>query len=309
MDTLGFIEMVDLVLVRNNKVFQGTIRVVPIKKLYLHEEIIESNLNALIRVIKKRNIFQDPVIVDRNSGVILDGMHRTETLKRLGYDYIIAYLVDYNDPAIKIRRWCRLFKLPHYLIKKEERLNKMLDEIAKSLNLDIFICGLKEAEKHLIKREILGYIVKGPDEEVNCIKWRETNHDIHKIYLALRDFEERVKKRLALQLSYHPDEKLEPKNNFKNYLFLIPPQISKKEVVNCAKKRKLFPPKSTRHIIPLRPFFVNIPLFLLRKSTKISIEKVNKIVDAILIQRQRVRLRGKIIIDRLYEDDYIDIFA
>jgi len=300
--------MVNLVLVRDNEIFHGKIQAVPIDKLYLHEEIIDSNLNTLIRAIKKKNVFQDPVIVDENSGVILDGMHRTEALKRLGYEYIIAYLIDYSNPAIKIRKWCRVFKLPDYLIKKE-KINETLNEIAKMLNLDMFNCDSKDAERYLEKRKILGYILRGLNEKAYCIKSYETKFDIHEAYLVLRKFEGLIEKKLFLRINYYPDEKFGPKINLEDYLCLIPPQISKEEVVNCARNKKLFPPKSTRHIIPLRPFFVNIPLFLLRKSTEMTIKQINKIIDATLIQRQRVRVRGKIIIDRLYEDDYIDIFA
>ncbi len=298
--------MVNLVLVQHNTIFHGKIQAVPIHHLYLHEEIINSNLNALIGIIKRRNIFQDPIIVDEKSGVVLDGMHRTEALRRLGYDYIVAYLVDYYNPLIKIRKWCRLFRLPDYLAKKE-RINNLLREIIKEAKLEIFTCKLQDAERYLQKRKILGYIVTGFNKETTCIESGEL--DIHSIYFEIRKIEKQIAKKLSLKINYYPDEKFGSKLNHGNYLCIVPPQISKDEVISCAVNKKLFPPKSTRHIIPLRPFFVNIPLKLLKKSAGMTLEQINKVIDATLMQRRKIRLRGKIIIDRLYEDDYIDIFA
>ena len=42
-------------------------------------------------------------------------------------------------------------------------------------------------------------------------------------------------------------------------MVLWTPQISKQMVVDCAKKKKVFAPKSTRHVIPVRPLNVNVP--------------------------------------------------
>lgn len=46
-----------------------------------------------------------PVLVDRNSFVILDGHHRVLALKRLGCGVIPSYLVDYRDPGVEVTVW------------------------------------------------------------------------------------------------------------------------------------------------------------------------------------------------------------
>ena len=46
--------------------------------------------------------FTEPIIVDRHHLIILDGHHRVAILKKLGYQKIPAYLVDYLNKNIKV---------------------------------------------------------------------------------------------------------------------------------------------------------------------------------------------------------------
>ena len=43
-----------------------------------------------------------PIAVDKKTYVILDGHHRLQALKRLGYTKIPVILIDYHSPNIKV---------------------------------------------------------------------------------------------------------------------------------------------------------------------------------------------------------------
>jgi hypothetical protein len=62
---------------------------------------------------------------------------------------------------------------------------------------------------------------------------------------------------------------------------LCPPTIEKHHVLETAQSGRVFPPKATRHIVPARPFGVDVPLELLR-DTVISVEEANRRLSKML---------------------------
>ena len=83
-----------------------------------------------------------------------------------------------------------------------------------------------------------------------------------------------------------------PFQSSENYTALIiRPKFSPEEIVKVSLERKLFPKKSTRHIINNRPLYADIPLSLLLED--IDLTEKNKKLQKILQQRlhdNRVRL-------------------
>ena len=69
---------------------------------------------------------------------------------------------------------------------------------------------------------------------------------------------------------------------------LCPPAIEKHHVLETVKSGRVFPPKATRHIVPARPFGVDVPIELLR-DTVISVEEANrrlsKMLEAMSLRR------------------------
>lgn len=78
-----------------------------ISSLLLHEETIPELLEQLTWSIKKDGCLNHPIIVDAESFLVLDGVHRVAALKRLRCRRIPACLVDYWSPAIKVFNWYR----------------------------------------------------------------------------------------------------------------------------------------------------------------------------------------------------------
>jgi ParB-like chromosome segregation protein Spo0J len=71
---------------------------VNIEKLKEHEDVDLKHFKKLLEKIKSDGILKRPIVVDKNTKVVLDGEHRLRVLKEMGYDKIPAILVDYSSP-------------------------------------------------------------------------------------------------------------------------------------------------------------------------------------------------------------------
>lgn len=81
------------------------VEIIENNRLKEHEEISPDHLAELLAKIKKDGCVKNPIIVDRDSMVILDGHHRFNCVKELGLRFCPACLVDYQCPGIKVCAW------------------------------------------------------------------------------------------------------------------------------------------------------------------------------------------------------------
>jgi hypothetical protein len=81
------------------------IKNIKISELKPHEQIQPDHLAKLREEIKKDGILKDPIIVDQNTLAILDGHHRYNSLKSLGYNFCPCCLVDYQSDEIGVGCW------------------------------------------------------------------------------------------------------------------------------------------------------------------------------------------------------------
>lgn len=70
-----------------------------------HEMPERSRVEELKRDLSRRRILIKPVVVDRDTRVILDGHCRCDALKKLGCSKVAAVLVDYSSKDIHVRGW------------------------------------------------------------------------------------------------------------------------------------------------------------------------------------------------------------
>jgi hypothetical protein len=83
-----------------------TIQSLEVDSLVPHEDVIRSKLLQTISNMKNHKAIY-PIIVDKNSLVILDGHHRYYSAKALGIRKIPAILLDYRDERIRVGKWFR----------------------------------------------------------------------------------------------------------------------------------------------------------------------------------------------------------
>jgi len=78
------------------------IQKVEIRKLNPHEEVIEERLKKVLTSLKVEKRLKEPIIVDEETKVILDGHHRVKAFEILGLREIPCRLVDYSSEEITV---------------------------------------------------------------------------------------------------------------------------------------------------------------------------------------------------------------
>ena len=111
---------------------------IEIRKLNPHEQVIEENLKKFLTSLKVEKKLKEPIIVDKETRVILDGHHRAKAFALLGLKEIPCKLVNYNSDKITVE--------PHQNgeITKEEVIEKGISD-------ELFS---PKTSKHKISQEI-----------------------------------------------------------------------------------------------------------------------------------------------------------
>ena len=94
------------------------VRLVKLDVLRPHERVKKSHLDVLGMQIYRDGFIDNPVIVDKNTKIILDGHHRFTIARNLGLRFLPVYFVDYRHDAIKVDSW-----RDHELITKDMVVN------------------------------------------------------------------------------------------------------------------------------------------------------------------------------------------
>ena len=233
------------------------IALTPTDRLRIHEETIPERIRGLGDRILRDGVQSAPIIVDRDTYVVLDGMHRTAIMKRLGCRFTCVCLVDYLDPSIKVQRWCRVISGPFGAEKAEEALAAL---------------GFT-MEPHELK---------SPDEEGGLLliyrdqTYRLTQNGEDLLQTFKRSHElESLLKTWGYRISHCTEAEAMKRVNSGDYeAALYPPRVEKSQVVEAAERGQVFTPKATRHRLPARPVQVNVPLELLRDK-EMSLEEAN----------------------------------
>jgi len=268
------------------------LKIVDINSLFLHEEIIPEMLEKLAKEIRMDKALRHPVIVDENSFVVLDGMHRVAALKMLNCKRIPACLVDYEDSSITVGAWYRTIT---------STSSHLTDNILK----EIRSLGFRVEEGKVKSFEEIG-----KNGIVAEVKTRENSYIIYHAFENLKeayDYIKAIENRLKLfnfQVGYETEvDSFRKLQEGKIDAIIETPRLSKEEIVKTALSGKVFAHKATRHVIPARPLNLNVPLQLL-VAPNLSLEEVNEEFRRILMgKRLKMMPAGCRIENRRYEED------
>ncbi|MGC8816283.1 MAG: ParB N-terminal domain-containing protein [Candidatus Hadarchaeum sp.] len=268
------------------------IGVSPVNGVYIHEEIIPRMLDQLVQDIRQNAEVRSPVIVDRNTSVVLDGMHRVAALKELGCRYLPACLVDYRSPVIQVGCW--------YRVIRDWVSDSRLLEIFRSLGLGIELSSLESALKELEARKATAALFTAR----NCYLIRVPNTDILESYRWVKRFESAAEAQ-GLHIGYEIEHDAEWQvRSGKCPAALLVPRTTKEEVVRTALAGTVFPPKTTRHTLPARPVNVNVPLSWLKGDQ--PLEEVDRLLVEYLSGKKLLRLsKGSYYDGRRYEEELL----
>ena len=257
--------------------------------LHIHEEIIPEKEQELVERITHDGIWIHPIIVDRKSLVVLDGMHRVAAAKEIGYRYIPACLVDYDNPDIRIGCWYRMFK---NLIEAEEA-EGVLDE----LGLTPVGKPYDEARRLVEGREAVTAVFSGSW----CLAVAGSVRDVRERYGIIKQIELRLQAK-GHYMGYSTDRDAPARvASGECSAGLMTPTVTKREVVETALAGMVFSQKTTRHIIPARPMFVAVPVEWLRGD--LTSEEANSRLREHLSSKVVERLPPGQILDRRYDEE------
>jgi hypothetical protein len=263
------------------------IKIEEIKKLYIHEEIIPEIVDWLSFEIKW-NMYKHPVIVDKETLVVLDGMHRVAALQHLGYKLIPVCLVNYSNPSITVRSWFRTIENGQ---KTGENVRKDLEELGYNLQE----ITNNELKRRMHDREIIIGIVTsrkryGIPGKIESIK---------EIYEYIKQLERNLRS-VGYKIGYETESDAVKKvKSGKALAAIMAPRITKRDVATTALSREVFVHKSTRHVIPARPLFVNVPIEWLNMDLK----EANKLLLEHLSKKKLRHLPPGQTLDQRYEEE------
>ena len=82
------------------------VELVPIEALLPHEKVEEHRVDNLKKMTLRWRAYTKPLLVDRKTGTILDGHHRTKVAQRMELKCLPCVLVDYlDDDEVSLSVW------------------------------------------------------------------------------------------------------------------------------------------------------------------------------------------------------------
>jgi L-serine kinase (ADP) len=214
-----------------------------VQDLKPHEETVPEDLRGIVNTLKQDPILRHPIIADSATGAVLDGTHRLAALSQLGCSKIPTALIDYQNPLVKVDRWFR--------VMAGETLNDFMKQIEQ--NLSPLPMSSSQADQSLLSR--LSYAALHDRKE--CVAFRSNGADALKAFQSAFRLEE-LARNSRMKITYTDNDDLSdvPEAGF----VMSTIRVEKREVVESCQSQRLFPPKSTRHLIPSRPLGVSVPL-------------------------------------------------
>jgi len=266
------------------------IAILNISDLHLHEEISPDFLSELVQSIEIDGFLKHPIIVDKKSLVVLDGMHRVAALEELECKRIPVCLVDYENSAIEVASWYRAVKGARALERLTTQIRGLsitIEEVGKIKDTEIGISPVVAAVRSWKK----AFFIRSPFQSFK------------EAYDIIKQIEEGLKK-FGLEVVYETEiDALSKLRDHKVDLVLLTPRVSKSSIIKIALSGNVFSFKATRHAIPARPLYLNVPLSLLRDCEK-NINEVNNELRHML-QRRHLKCvaAGRVLDGRRYEED------
>ena len=216
-----------------------------------HEETIGHLSKELESAMVHDGLQRDPIIVDERSGVVLDGMHRLEILKKIGAQSAVCDIVDYSSKDVGLFRWLRAVNKPgpNLLFRLEHELD------------------LKWVSSESLESPTKVEVWHRGDK-------LESTLDIGfpEMCSAMRRFD-RIVAQEGGRIEFIDEETFRAGAGVDDAAVLVTPRIRKSHVLFAARTGSLLPPKSTLHVFPIRPMGVNYPIDEL-KSGRDELESI-----------------------------------
>ena len=257
-------------------------------KLFLHEETIPERVTELKREFFRDQMVNDPIVIDADSSVVLDGMHRVVALRELKCTCVPVCAVDYLNPSIKVCAWYRT------MFGKPSPSEVKSSLFASGLSADMFSLDVAR----IYEDPTLAILFRSGE----CYRITSTGQGV---FEALRIAEQCVRS-LGFTIKFETEnDALQILAGNRTEAIMTLPKIDKKSVRTAGLTGRLLPHKVTRHIIPARPLGVNVPLSMLADQGAKLLETNRSFVSSLQERGMTRRLSGTIGGRRYEEETFI----
>jgi hypothetical protein len=215
-----------------------------VEELKPHEETVSTDLHGIVDTLKRDPILRHPIVADATTGAVLDGNHRLAALSQLGCYAIPTALIDYQNPLVRVDRWFR--------VVTGENLNDFMKRTPQK-SPGYSTPSISEADQSLQSRSSYASLCNKKE----CFVLGSNGPDALKAFQNSFKIEETARSN-HLKIAYTDNDDLKqlPENGF----VMSTIRVEKSEVIESCLNHRLFPPKSTRHLIPSRPLGLAVPI-------------------------------------------------
>ncbi|MEW6748427.1 MAG: hypothetical protein AB1295_01830 [Candidatus Micrarchaeota archaeon] len=223
----------------------SSLDIVEVKNLLSHEQVISTNLKRLKEAMLNLGQLVDPLIVDKKTGLVLDGNHRLKVLEIIECPLATCQMVDYDKEEIKVGTWYPAVKLtPDQIFKLDSLKYEKVD----------FETGKKAVDDlkapFMLNSDGDSYLINP-----GSYKLMEMVEEQNYVFSLLEKG----------SVDYVPEEEMKKLLASGNSIFYRR-AYAKEEIVKAAQSHSPFPPKSTRHSIPGRIIRLNMRLGWLHRT-------------------------------------------
>lgn len=226
--------------IQEKPLIQCHIVLVPIEELHGHEQIVQVQVDWLKNNLKKLGYFFRPILIVKNHNVILDGHHRVVALQQLGYSKVPCIEMTYLDNEdIQLGTW-----YPVYIGKGKKRFPSAFKKIGVEWErLNTFSVDVLSNPNYgfILKTSKSQFMIKGTQQEIYAKFLNYYNPELFE-YVKTLDY--------ALHLL----------DDGRAAFILARKTLTKKDVLETAKKGMPFAPKTTRHILSFKYQDIKVPL-------------------------------------------------
>lgn len=258
------------------------ITAVAIDELRPHEEYDRKILYDVALSLQTERTVRDPIIVDASSLMILDGTHRYWALRRMGCLSVPVAMYDYASNSVGIARWNRCIDSPAIFLPNRK--------------VRVEYSNAGEALATVTERRASLALIGLSGSQLLF----EDGFEIHRAYSLLSELETELRtKGCGVSYATEDDSLMRLKSGKASWI-MVPPPIRKEEALEAAISGRLFPIKSTRHIIPSRPMNLSVPIEWLMDDPEIAASKVQDLLSRLSFRRVEA---GAIVNGRRYEEE------
>ncbi len=230
------------------------LEMLPTASLVLHEECDPRRVEKLaVRIRDDAHLKHPPVVAplpETDRYVVLDGATRTTAFRELGIPHIVVQVVSYGDPGVEVSTW-------HHVVAGMP-LAQFEDALTRVTGLHLQGCSLDDARAALATGEAAVYIVcaSGVRKAVNGgsrVRDIRLLNDLVGVYRGRADIFRASNDIWEIQAPYYPGITA----------LIVFPQYSPADILMLVRNGFKVPTGITRHTIPNRALYINIPLSVL----------------------------------------------